>query len=162
MCGMQQKIVDYNDKSITELLLDMFPVGDGIQYHEFICEDIVRFYENDEDMIKIAFELISLPWVEIPWFKIMKINTDGWMVISFLNKISFIHVFPSLLNELSTNKNLLTDIFIENHLNLSNVYRNWELEYYLSLDDNTIKIINRILEKINTPLSKDAIGIYWH
>ena len=83
------------------------------------------------------------------------------MVISFLNKLSYKHAFPFLVLELDRKASALTDLFIENHLTLSNVYKELEIDYYLSFNEELRHLIGLLLRKINTPLAKIALESYW-
>jgi len=52
-----------------------------------------------------------------------------YLVIPYLNKKSFIHVFPSLLAEVAENESLTADYFLCHHLDIRSVFRDWELEF---------------------------------
>ena len=165
---------------VTELLLDKFPVEQygRLSYDEFIYKDstqpdITSVYWDEPGLEKTAFELIARPWPEICWPKIAGLTIGGSATSMFLNKRSFIYAFPSLLNfihifptspedENTGPASLLMDCFIENDLNLRNVYEDWKLAFYFSFDDDTINLVGAILKGINEPLAEDAIESYWH
>lgn len=171
---------DYMASNITDLLFEKFPPEKcgTLSYNDFISKvgmrlNIACIFEDEPDLTKVAFDLIARPWPEIYWPKIAGLTIGGWMIPSFLNRRSFIYAFPSLLNfihifstlpkdENTGPASLSVDCFIENSLNLRNVCEDWKLEFYVSLDDDTINLVGAILKGLNDPLAEDAIESYWH
>ena len=159
-------------EKIKDLILEHFPSRERLTYDNFICDEIVEYYYRDEERISTIFEYISRPWEDIPWDLIDRISFDGdsqcqgHLVIEFLNEKSFIHVFPSLLNEVagegSGNDTLISDHIIYRHLDLRGVFDDWKLEFYFSLSDEVVKLINLILRTNGSPWALDAIDVYWH
>ena len=155
-------------KKIKDLILEHFPSRERLAYDDFICDEIVRHYYGNEERISTIFEYISRPWEDIPWDLIEKVSFDGsgecqgYSVIGYLNEKSFIHIFPSLLNEVASEGSFTSDYFIYRHLDLRAVFKDWELEFYFSLDDEVVKLINLILRTNGDPDAMDAIDVYWH
>jgi hypothetical protein len=167
-------------QNITDLLLEKFSLEQSysLSYEEFISPSDMQLYvrsiyDDEPGLTKTAFDLIAHPWPEIYWPTIAGLGIGGWMITSFLNKKSFIYVFPSLLkfihvfralpkDENTGPASLMLDSFIENCLNLRNVCEDWKLEFYFSFDDDTIKLVAAILKEQNSPLAEDAIESYWH
>ncbi|MDR2881047.1 MAG: hypothetical protein LBV29_04025 [Azoarcus sp.] len=157
-------------KVSREEILEHFPADKRLAYDDFITDEITRFYYQDEEKIRKIYELISCPWTEIQWSVIEKIpflndeeTTDfGYAVIGALNEKSFIHVFPSLLAEATENDCMTNDYFIRMHLDLRSVYKDWELEFYFSFNEEIVKLIYRILSQYGCHVAKDAIYVYWH
>ena len=111
--------------------------------------------------------MISCPWPEIRWADVKKTGFDdeiywGHLVISRLTKKGFIHVFPSLLVEVAENMTMISDYFVDFHLDVRSVFRDWELEFYLSLDEDIVRLVNNILKENGSPSAMDAIDVYWH
>ena len=153
---------------IKDLILKHFPSRKRLAYEDFICDEITRHYRLDEERLSIIFEYISRPWEDIPWDLIDRagfVDDDqcqGYLVIGLLNEKSFIHVFPSLLNEVAGEGSRTSDYFIYSHLDLRGVANDWELEFYFSLSDEVVKLINLILRMNDTPDAMNAIDVYWH
>jgi hypothetical protein len=148
-------------------VLKYFPANGRLAYEDFICGDIVDYYYRDEPRIKRVFDLISCAWTEIQWAEVEKIGFDGeafWghLVISRLTKKSFIHVFPSLLIEVAKSRLMTSDYFIDNHLDVRSVFRDWELEFYFSFNEDIVRLINRVLKANGSSCAQDAIYVYWH
>ena len=87
----------------------------------------------------------------------MKINIETSTCVSMLNEKTFKHAFPSLLCFFENHDNLLTDSFIENHLNLKNVYKDWEMEFFISLDNEVYELIVALLRSKKESLAADAL-----
>jgi len=176
-------------KNITDLLLKYFPNRDPLSYEDFIFggdedhdwkNDSITSgaYDGDAQLGLRAFEIISRPWPEIDWFEI---GSGGWMVPMFLNRKSFVHAFPSLLNYLylltqerpeKTDKNGdLSFNFIET-LDLNRQQQReqeiwgkevfaWRREFYFSLSEDVKKIVGLILRMYWGGSYGDALGSYW-
>ena len=157
-------------EKIKDLILKHFPSRERLSYDDFICDEIVKHYYLYEERLSKIFEYISRPWEDIPWDLINRagfVDDDqyqGYSVIDHLNERSFIHVFPSLLNEVAGegSDSDVSSYFVSNHLDLRGVFKDWELEFYFSLNDEIVKLINLILRKNGTPDAMDAIDVYWH
>ena len=159
---------------IKDLIFKHFPSRRKLTYDDFICDKIVRHYRLYEERLSTIFEYISRPWEDIPWDLINRagfVDDDqyqGYLVIGLLNERSFIHVFPSLLNEVAGEGSDLdvASYFVSSHLDLRGVFKDWELEFYFSLNDEVVKLINLILRLHDAQCgSKDAmnaIDVYWH
>jgi hypothetical protein len=132
----------------------------ALMYSKFSCLSISSFDDTPE-LINKLFDLISLKWGNINWNSVINLSLEGWMIIDFLNSDSYIHVFPSLVLELSQNDNLLTDLFMCNHLTVTDVHKDWEIEFYFSFNDNLRKLIKGVLKRKNTRLSQIALESYW-
>ena len=148
------------DNDIKKLLKAKFDPVEKISFDDFFYLDILKFYESIEKANE-CFNLIGVEWTMIDWEKICNITTNGWMIISFLNELSYKHAFPSLVLELKGKSSALVDLFIENHLTISNIYNDWEVDYYLSFDEDLRSLIASLLRKIGNPLSKIALESYW-
>jgi hypothetical protein len=155
---------------IKDLILEQFPSRERLSYEDFICDKIVKYYRN-EKRISTIFEYISRPWEDIPWGLIERVSFDGdgcsqgYLVTGFLNEKSFIHVFPSLLNEVAgegTGSSLASDHFIDTHLDLRGVFKDWELEFYFSLSEDVVKLVNLVLRTNGDSSALNAIDVYWH
>lgn len=155
-------------ENIMKMLKAYFPSMERLSYDEYISDEIIRLWEWDEELIRQSYELISHPWPEISWPDVENIGkynglVDGCVITSFLNERSFIHVFPSLLFAITKRySGLLTEHFIDYHLNLNNVYKDWELEFYNSLSKDVVKLVNSILKESDAVWAKHAIDSYWH
>jgi len=163
-------------ENALKLLLQYFPVGGSISYDEFIYTEsgggmLMHNFDCDEDKQLQGFKLISRPWTEIDWLAVTKIDGDCWMLPISLNKKTFIHVFPSLLNfisvaesmnEITTLGELLADCFVD-QLKYEKVRQDWKREYYSSLSGDIKRLVYFTL-KNNENVYIDANNIlngYW-
>ena len=149
---------------IMKMLEAHFPSMESLPYDELVDDEIKRLWKWDEGIIHKFHESISRPWPEISWPEIEALGKqqgiDACAITSFLNKRSFIHVFPSLLSAIIKREaNSLTDHFIKFHLNLNKVSKDWELEFYFSLDEDVVKLVNLVLKLV---CANEAIDSYWH
>ena len=175
---------------ITRFLLKNFPDRSELSYEDFTLTGIDEpawrshaiecyAYDGDQELADRAFEIISRPWPEIDWFEI---GPGGARVPTFLNKKSFLHAFPSLLNYLhilppsgTHGGDILASSFIarldlnhlsrfERDLNAEGTF-NWMREFYFSLDEEVKKVIREILllsgQKEPRPYAEDALASYW-
>jgi hypothetical protein len=167
------------ETEITPLLLAHFPMEDftALTYDEFIEEGGGCFYESEHDAGS-AYQLIAAPWPEIHWFEIANIGSSGWMLPSFMNRKTFMHTFPSLLDfvyrsfllpkeDASTPSRLMIESFIGGCLTLhaDEPDKKWKLEFFDSLHNDVVRLIHFILNKAsnyNTNLIVEAIGSYWY
>jgi hypothetical protein len=175
--------------SVQEKLLKFYPENKVLTYDEFVCDGIINFYHRNEIKVKKSFELLARPWTEISWVDIEHLDPEynkycapgGAGVLSFLSPECYKYSFPSLLNEISKNNGgetiLLSDNFMVDHLNLRNIIdhldpnnesnkswqlnRQWELDYYYSLDNALVRLVCEILNKIGSRLALDACDSYW-
>jgi len=174
-------------QEITQFLLEHFPDRGMLSYEDFTraregelscMNDAITCvaYDYDNELGERAFRIISRPWPEIDWFEI---GSGGWMVPMFLNRKSFIHAFPSLLNYL----HLLTQVyprefdkngelsfnFIDT-LDLNEQKRredevrgegafDWRRAFYFSLPEEVKKIIGLILRMDWG--GRNALESYW-
>ena len=145
--------------NITSRLLENFDSTSFMKTGQ-PCKEILDFYDTPQQVDEF-YRLTESAWPQIDWQKISKLKTNGWMVISFLCEASYKHCFPSLLMELKKNDNLLTDLFTENHLTLSNVYKEWEINFYLSLNERARELVGEILRGKRGPLALAALESYW-
>jgi hypothetical protein len=160
-----------------KLLLQYFPTDGSISYDEFIYTEsgggmFMHNFDCNEDKQRQGFELISRPWTEIDWFAVTNIDSDCWMLPISLNRKTFIHTFPSLLNfvaiaesinEITTLGELLADCFVD-QLNYKKVRQDWKREYYSSLNIDVKKLVYSIL-KNNEDIymeAKNIINGYWN
>ena len=127
---------------------------------EFSPESVRKFY-NNVDMENKLFDLISVEWARIDWNEVSNLDIAGWSIIDFLDEASYKHVFPSLVWELATNSNFLTDLFVDNHLNVENIHKDWELKFYFSFDNELKNLIRTILMKIKKHFAQMALESYW-
>ncbi|QNP47364.1 hypothetical protein [Diaphorobacter aerolatus] len=111
--------------------------------------------------IKKCFYEISKLWKDINWDYISSLKISGWMLPDVLNEPVYKHSFPSLLKEVYLNDNLLTDLFVENHLNTKNIIQDWKFEYYFDLPDDMKNNIARLLFKKSGSVFMDALDSYW-
>jgi len=167
---------------VTCTLLRFFPDRGPLTYEEFIHEDESgmdlwsHIYEYDERTQKAVFAEISRPWSEICWLDVAKaggLGNDSWMLPCFLNKKSFIRLFPSLLNftyiaptieyKMTTLCENYINCFI-NQLDLSFIREDWKKDFYFSLDDEVKKIVYLALENsMSWTLGiKEVIDSYWY
>ncbi|GHT96234.1 hypothetical protein AGMMS49545_20700 [Betaproteobacteria bacterium] len=167
-------------KCLIESLLMYFPDQSVLSYDEFVHEDekgmdlCSHLYDYDENLVKETYTYISRSWTEIYWPAIADVGgagSDAWMLPMFLNKKSFIHSFPSLLNFVSTMPSvcegnitgceMLVDNFID-QLNLNEVRQEWKRNLYFSLDEKVKKIVGFILSNETRSLyAQDALDSYW-
>jgi formylglycine-generating enzyme required for sulfatase activity len=155
-----------NPKKLTERLLEFFPASERLSYDDFMSDDMRRTLYGDRDLIEKYFRLISVPWTEISWEEVGNTRFDdfssGLIILSSLSPKGFAHVFPSLLVEMANNDNdiyLFYESFVINHLNLCNITKNWEKEFYFSLPDTVKKIIGLLLR---IGMDGKALESYWH
>jgi formylglycine-generating enzyme required for sulfatase activity len=152
-------------KKLTELLLKFFPASERLSYDDYITDDMVRNLYGDRVIIEKYFQMISVPWTEISWKEVENTRltdfSSGLMVLPLLSPKGFAHVFPSLLAEtVKDNKiYLFYEYFVAEHLNLHNVIKDWEKDFYFSLPDDVKKIIGFILR---TGGSDETLESYWH
>jgi hypothetical protein len=146
--------------NIKQALEYYFNPNNKLLLSEFSCANISSFDNNPEGNDKL-FNLISIEWWKIDWDKVSNLSLEGSMIIDFLNESTYKHVFPSLVFELTRKSNFLVDIFIENHLNINNVYKDWELEFYFNFDGNLRKLVGSVLERISGNLAQIALESYW-
>ncbi|MDR2128702.1 MAG: hypothetical protein LBP52_06515 [Burkholderiaceae bacterium] len=176
---------------ITQFLLENFPDRSELSYEDFTLASVDEpagfdhaieccAYDYDKELAERAFRIISRPWPEIDWFQIAP---GGGMVPMFLNKKSFLHAFPSLLNYLcilappgiGEGGDNLASNFVErldfNHLAFleKEIWGegafNWIREFYFSLSGDVKKMIYKILvlseQKERTGYAEDALASYW-
>mgnify|MGYP000137703385 CR=1 FL=1 len=122
-----------------------------------LSDGVTSIFDEEEDDIFLLCEYLSRPWPEIPWEDVYEIGVATWMFVSVLNEKTFKHIFPSLLCFTENHDNLLTDSFIENHLNLKNVYKDWEMEFFISLDNEVYELIVALLRSKKESLAADAL-----
>jgi hypothetical protein len=156
------------------LILKYFPPGELLEYKNFICNEIVSVMSNSFYKVNKVFELISSSWTEIDWKEIKnfkyhdydKTEDIGYCIMDDINRASFIHVFPSLLCLLNKGEDdMAINHFISSHLDLRGVFRDWELEYYFSFNDEIVKLINSLLLQYDNSDNSDArnaVEVYWH
>ena len=171
------------ENKITEFLLENFPDRETLSYDEFIHHEagmalISHIYDYDETLQESAYRVISHPWPEIYWPDIADIGgpgSDSWMLPAFLNKKTFMHSFPSLLNflfilptvgysKISTNCEMFFNDFMS-ELNPREVRQEWKREYYYALNVDVKKVICKILtlsqEREPMGYAKDTLASYW-
>lgn len=174
-----------NDE-ILKFLLSSFPDKETVSYDDFTQKDeagldVSSLFEDKHgaiawDSVKHAYDLISLPWIQINWISIANIVSggwisDSWMLPSFLNEKSFKHAFPSLLkftsilydlpgDEYDGPSGLLVGNFID-QLDLNSIRQHWKREFYLSLNQDVRKIVGVILREISKRTNPMNIDGYW-
>ena len=148
------------DSDPQKFLEYYFNPNKKLSLYEFSCGNIKKFYNNISLENKL-FELISIEWGKINWNTILKKKLFGDGVIDALSETSYQHVFPSLVLELTKNSSSVADFFIEHHLNMNNVHKDWELEFYFNFDERLRNLIGSILSKINNCLAQRALESYW-
>jgi hypothetical protein len=169
-CGISEM-----ETEITPLLLEHFPVDTSVTltYDEFTDEGGGCLYESVQDA-ENAHQLVSVSWPEIHWSEIANIGSSGWMLPSFMNRKTFMHAFPSLLNfiyrtfslpkeDASSPSRLMIDSFINGCLILHD--EKWLFEFFDSLHVDVARLIRFILDKArdyNVNLTREAIDGYWH
>jgi len=108
---------------------------------------------NQADRAEI---ILSAPRETINWSEYSKVNQEAYCFISMFFIDFYKYVFPSLLCFCispecvlpSGGINVLVDSFVDFHLNTDNVYKDWELDFLLSLNDaqsNTVANVLKIL-----------------
>jgi len=172
--------------NVTDSLSRNFSDKERLTYEDFIHEDekgmdiLSHVYEYNEGVQKLAFDKISRPWLEICWPDVADIGgsgSDSWFLPAFLNKKSFIHLFPSLLNfiyiapkiredKISTGCEMFLNCFVT-QLDLNFVKQDWKKEFYFSLSEEMKKTVCLILESLVCvtwimDYAKDALESYWH
>jgi hypothetical protein len=163
------------ETEVTPLLLAHFQMDRfaALSYDEFTSEGGGCFYESERDT-ENAYRLISVPWPEIHWSEVAGIGSSGWMLPSFMNKKTFMHTFPSLLDfiyrsfllpkeDAASPSRLMIDNFISSCLTLRD--EKWQVEFFDSLHTDIARLIRFILDKIcdyNENLVREAVDSYWH
>ncbi|MDR2031588.1 MAG: hypothetical protein LBP86_04880 [Azoarcus sp.] len=176
------------EKDITTLLLSHFPTDDSVvlTYDEFLEKDSVCYIECifdwDRDfhtLMERAYRLISVPWPEIRWREMANLGGggEGRMIPQFINRKTFLHVFPSLIHlvymcpssyeeEAFACFDLLLN-FISSRLILHSITdeRKWQFEFYDSLHEDVVRLVYVALKKvakIDPILAWEAIYSYWY
>ena len=162
-CGeyLINAVSSYNmNSNIKKSLEYYFDPNKRISLSEFSPESIGTFYDDIGAEYKL-FDLISIEWGRIDWDAVSNLDLAGWVIIDILNEVTYKHIFPSLVFELTKSSNLVTSIFLDGHLNMGHVYKDWELEFYLSFDEKLRKLIGSILRNINEREARIALESYW-
>lgn len=169
-------------ENITEFLLEHFPERDELSYEDFTRagdgdivwkNDTIRWYayDDDQELAERAFRVISRPWPEIDWFEI---QVGSGSVPMSLNKKSFIHAFPSLLNYLYILKDDKYGIDLAGNFadqldlkRLRDVEKevygdrkvfDWKREFYASFSNDIKQVICKILV---LRCEEYALASYW-
>jgi hypothetical protein len=183
------------EKDVIIFLLSHFPMDEpaALGYDEFIEKhgnySVRSLFEWDRSfhtLVEKAYQLISVPWPEIRWRDVVDVGSsgEGRMIPQFINKKTFLHVFPSLINLTYTYPSLskeetgchLYDLlwnFITYRLTLHPVLtpgpiaddREWLFDFYDSLHEDVVKLVYVALKNIakNDPmLAWEAIYSYWY
>jgi hypothetical protein len=148
-------------KDIIPLLLQHFPVDAPalLTYDEFIEREEVLYVEClfdwDRDFHALTegvYHLISVPWPEIRWREVVDVRSTQDLP-RFINKKTFLHVFPSLINltymcsslseEEAGRYSCLVWSFITSRLVLHPVAddRKWLFDFYDSLHEGVVKLV---------------------
>jgi formylglycine-generating enzyme required for sulfatase activity len=152
------------EKKLTELLLKFFPGNERLSYDDFASDEVVCNLYRNKDLIEKYFRMISVPWTEISWRKIQNTylgDLPGTIILHFLPPKSFAHVFPSLLVKMMKNDSdddTLSMCFLDEHLNLHNVTKDWERDFYFSMHDDLKRIISLILHMGG---ADEVLESYW-
>jgi formylglycine-generating enzyme required for sulfatase activity len=164
----QEMKMNENAQEITERLLEFFPIDEKLSYDDFASDEMVRNLYRDRELVDKYDRLISVPWTEISWEKVKNTNLGdlpGTIILLFLSPKSFAHVFPSLLVGMVKDEcddDISDDAFgsfLDNHLNLYNVTKDWEKDFYFSLHDDVKRIISLILHMGG---ADKVLESYWH
>ena len=151
-----------NSKKLTERLLEFFPASGRFSYDDFASDEMVSNLYGNRTIIEKYFRLISVPWTEISWKEVKNTRLDdlpGTVILYFLPQKCFIHVFPSLLMDMvKDGDDDVLFCFLDNHLNLHNVTKDWERDFYFSLHDDVKRIVSLILHMGG---ADEALESYW-
>jgi hypothetical protein len=145
---------------LTKNLLKYFPNDRQILWDEYICDEIRLCFHRKEDFVTKIFDQISRPWSEITWKNVYTVckdshNPHAATVPFYLSPTSFIHVFPSLLDDY---------FFIENHLDLRVIQKDWKLKFYFSLNHEVIELIKSVIQDTKAEFFRPDVILasYWH
>ncbi|SOE06244.1 hypothetical protein SAMN05518800_6876 [Variovorax sp. YR752] len=122
---------------------------------------------DGKGIARINDHLAGKLWTEVDWPALLKLHIDAWQSISQLKSEAYRCVFPSLLLYIAgSNEDLLSEHFIEMHLNLGNVFKEEESRLLESLYDRqaecvALVLVGRIEKKRQWRLCQDALDSYW-
>jgi hypothetical protein len=145
-------------KHVRELLLQYFPDRSRLAWEDFYCESIEKNYHNRKEQVLKCFDIMSRPWPDISWYEAEMSFSEydassisGSILVFDLNQKGFIHVFPSILAEISeegfsTEAGGLAAV-ASNELDLSIPHEDWKMSFYLSLSEDIKKLIEYILRE---------------
>lgn len=105
-------------------------------------------------------------WLMIDWQLILSENAELWHIVSVLTPLGYRQLFPSFLGHCIYHQrtSLLCNLFIESHLNITNVYDQEEMEFYSSLSENQAICVAKVLEHAKchgNSLAVEALDSYW-
>jgi hypothetical protein len=145
-------------KHVRELLLQYFPDRSRLTWEDFYCESIEKGYDNRKEQVLKCFDIMSRPWPDISWYDVEMSFSEydampisGSILVFRLNQKGFIHVFPSILAEISekglstTGGGLVNFTYLE--LDLSIPHEDWKMSFYLSLSEDIKNLIEYILRE---------------
>ena len=170
------------EKDITTFLLSHFPIDGSLTYDEFTEREDTYYVESLFDggldfyaLVERVYRLISVPWPEIRWREVVDMGSIEFT--QFINKKTFLHVFPSLINLISIypsfseeearRHSYLVWNFINSRLILhaTKDERKWQFEFYDSLHEDVVKLVYAALKGIakdDPMLAWESIYSYWY
>ncbi|RTQ32813.1 hypothetical protein ABL840_20035 [Variovorax sp. NFACC27] len=155
---------DLDEESLCSRVLEAFPEERlAAQCH---AEDASLGFDG-QGIARLNEQLGGRRWTQFDWPAILALHLDAWQSIAQLEIEAYRRVFPSLLSYIAgPREDLLSEHFIEMHLNLGNVFRAEESGFLASLDDAqagcvALVLLSRVEKKRQWRLCQDALDSYW-
>lgn len=152
---------------LINLLKNCFPTNYTINGEELFEYDLG--YANDSQIIENLVK--GKHWNDIDWLIINDEAVEAWMTPSYLKIEPYIQLFPSflldcLLDVAFSRRSLLSDFFIEWHLNIDKIEYEDKKKFLISLSDKKKTCIAKVLVFLvevshDNRLSKEALNSYW-
>lgn len=123
---------------------------------------------DGQGLARINDQLCGRLWTAIDWPAVLALHLDAWQSLAQFSDEAYRLVFPSLLLYISgPREDLLSEHFIEMHLNLGNVFKEEESGFLASLDDRqaecvALALLSRVEKKKQWRLCQDALDSYWN
>jgi len=155
---------DLDEESLRRRILEAFP--EKRLPAECFADDASLGFDG-QGTARINDHLGGRLWTEVDWTAILALQLDAWQSIDQLEIEAYRCAFPSLLLYIAgSHEDLLSEQFIEMHLNLGNVFREEESGFLASLDDGqaacvALVLLSRIESQRQSRLSRDALDSYW-
>ena len=160
------KIKKHFREELTELENKIYEVFPPHHPNRPVFDPKWRHRFGVENEINRAEVILSNPRREIDWPEYSRINQEAVAFIFMFSVDFYKYAFPSLLAFCVSPKsilpsggiNILTEVFMNNHLDTGNLSMDWELDFLLSFNNVQSNIVARVL-KINC--DDLALERYW-
>ncbi|MDP9606448.1 UNVERIFIED_ORG: hypothetical protein J2W38_006268 [Variovorax paradoxus] len=155
---------DLDEESLRRRILEAFP-EERLPAQCFADGASLGF--DGQGIARLNDQLGGRLWTQLDWPAILVLHLDAWQSLAQLEIEAYRRVFPSLLSYIAgPREDLLSEHFIEMHLNLGNVFRAEESGFLASLDDAqagcvALVLLSRVEKKTQWRLCQEALDSYW-